>query len=579
MSGKGKPKPRRPCQVCGQRPPAMQGLTICFQCWPGGPITPPPCRRCGSTTDYWTSGLCQRCHAGAPGQLSSVWRYGGPFAEGKVLVEACMDCGGWGATRTLRWLCYGCKAWREEHHRQGVCETCGASTWIHSRTGSCRLCHKQRSWYAKQTGRRPKDITIAEANGNGQQLFIVNTFHVNHGKGKAPYIKTTVPVDMTLLRPADWEQLTFFDSLRDLKAGLAKGFPPPPDPGRVAAFNEHVNLHAEQFGWTVVKTERVKRGIRILLGIQETPGAAIRRSDVALLSRIKHSASVVARVLEAAGMLVEDRQPAVVRWFHATIAELPAPMRNEMGVWFEVLRNGSTTPPRMRPRQDTTIGCKLRWAMARSTTLSGLRSIFMVLKARQLVFINPTARIRVDLPKGPIPPAPDFARLRQLLHSEEPVKAALAALLAFHAVRVWQLRRLLLTDYRNGRLYLGQQVIVLAPPVRQRIDTYLQYRHSMWPTSTNPHMFIHERTWTHHGFVWPNWISIQLGMSPQVIRRDRILDEAHATSGDIKQLVELFGLSIAGAMPYVNAVSHANSEHRQRDERPDRPRPRHQASP
>jgi hypothetical protein len=34
---------------------------------------------------------------------------------------------------------------------------------------------------------------------------------------------------------------------------------------------------------------------------------------------------------------------------------------------------------------------------------------------------------------------------------------------------------------------------------------------------------------------------------------------AHATSGDIKQLVELFGLSITGAMPYVNAVSHANA--------------------
>jgi len=49
-------------------------------------------------------------------------------------------------------------------------------------------------------------------------------------------------------------------------------------------------------------------------------------------------------------------------------------------------------------------------------------------------------------------------------------------------------------------------------------------------------------------------------MSPQVIRRDRIFDEAQATSGDIKQLVELFGLSIAGAVPYVNAVSHANTE-------------------
>jgi hypothetical protein len=405
---------------------------------------------------------------------------------------------------------------------------------------------------------------------------------------------------MTVLRPVAWEQLTLVDSPRDLTAGLANGFPPPPHPDRAAAFNEHVNQHARQFGWTDSKIERVKRGIRILLGIQDTPGAAIKRSDVTLLSRIKHSASVVARVLEAAGMLEEDRQPAAVRWFHATIADLPAPMRTELGVWFDVLRNGSATPPRMRARQDSTIGCKLRWAMpalrqwahdhdslaaigrdnvyaaidgttamARATTLSGLRSIFTVLKARHLVFINPTTRIRVNQPKGPVPPAPDFTRLGQLLHSDHPAKAALAALLAFHAVRIWQLRRLQLTDYRDGRLYLGQQTIVLAPPVRHRLDAYLQHRTAMWPTTTNPHMFIHERTWTHHGIVWPAWIAIQLGMSPQIIRRDRILDEAHATSGDIKQLVELFGLSIAGAMPYVNAVSHANSDHRHRDE----PRP------
>jgi hypothetical protein len=38
-------------------------------------------------------------------------------------------------------------------------------------------------------------------------------------------------------------------------------------------------------------------------------------------------------------------------------------------------------------------------------------------------------------------------------------------------------------------------------------------------------------------------------MSGQVIRRDRILDEAHATGGDIRALTDLFGLTAAGAMP------------------------------
>jgi hypothetical protein len=271
MSGKGKPKPRKPCQVCGVRPPAMQGITYCFECWPGVPVTPPPCRKCGSTTDYWSSGLCQRCHAGAPGQKSSVFRYGGPFAEGRVLVEACIDCGAWGATRTLRWLCYGCKSWREAHRRVDACATCGAVVAVHTRDGSCRLCHKQRSWYAKQTGQLLKAVGLAEANRNGQQLFIANTFHAHHGLGKLPYHKKTPPVDMTLLQPVDWEQLTLFDSPRDLNAGLLKGFLPPPNPDVVAAFNEHVNDHAARFGWKLAKTERVKRGIRILLGFKTPP--------------------------------------------------------------------------------------------------------------------------------------------------------------------------------------------------------------------------------------------------------------------------------------------------------------------
>ena len=38
----------RMCRVCGTRPPAMREIPCCFQCWPGGPVTPPPCRRCGS---------------------------------------------------------------------------------------------------------------------------------------------------------------------------------------------------------------------------------------------------------------------------------------------------------------------------------------------------------------------------------------------------------------------------------------------------------------------------------------------------------------------------------------------------
>ena len=131
MSGKGKPKPRKACHVCGVRPPAMLDVPFCFG-WPTGPVIPPPCRRCGSTTDYWSSGLCQRCHPGAPGSKSPVWRNGGPFAEGKVLIESCIACHAWGVTRTLNWLCYGCKAWREAHRHAGECPICGRHAVLHT---------------------------------------------------------------------------------------------------------------------------------------------------------------------------------------------------------------------------------------------------------------------------------------------------------------------------------------------------------------------------------------------------------------------------------------------------------------
>ena len=46
------------------------------------------------------------------------------------------------------------------------------------------------------------------------------------------------------------------------------------------------------------------------------------------------------------------------------------------------------------------------------------------------------------------------------------------------------------------------------------------------------------------------WISHTLGVSPQAVREDRILDEALATGGDIRRLCDLFGLTVGGAGRY-----------------------------
>lgn len=572
------------CQVCGVRPPAMREVPFCFRCWPGGPVVAPPCRKCGSTKDYYTSGLCARCHTHAPGEKSPAWRLEGPLARPGVIVDSCLDCDAWGVTRTYGWLCAGCKGWRESHRDVAACGSCGCTVAI-SADGSCRLCHKQRSLLAHSTGRRPSTVSLIEANRTGQQLFLAGLWH-RAGHGRRPYITKTSPSDLRLLRPVTHEQLALLQLPRDLKSGLRNGFPPPPDPAREAAWHEFTREFAAAHGWGVNVTERAQRVIRMLLGMQDTVGAAFRASDVLPMSGIRHPVRPVLDVLAAAGMLADDRVPAIVPWFTLQTAGLPDQMRHELDVWFEIARHGSATPPRFRPRSERTVRSQLAFALptlrgwatthsslreigrddvlaalpsgggARSTTLQGLRTIFRVLKARGLVFVNPTARVRVPTPDKPVPPSVDLTAVREAINSDDVTRAALAALLAFHAVRIWQLRQLLITDLCDGTLRLPDHVVPLAGPVRERLSAYLDHRQRRWPGTANPHLFIHYRNATTTTAVSPKWIATRLGISPQSIRQDRILDEAHATGGDVRQLCDLFGLSIAGAYRYTATVDH-----------------------
>lgn len=270
------------------------------------------------------------------------------------------------------------------------------------------------------------------------------------------------------------------------------------------------------------------------------------------------------------------------------------------------MRAGSSATPRMRPRADTTIQSQLHYALPalrqwgrshaslreigrddvmavlpptgspRALMLQGLRSIFRVLKARKLTFVNPTARISLPTPERPVPPPVDLGALRAALDADNPATALLTALLAFHAVRLWQLAEIRLADLRDGRLHLQPggdhgdhrdrvQVVLLAEPVRQRPAAYLDYRHRTWPTSINPYLFLHVRNagTDRHVTIW--WIRHQLTIPGMRIRQDRILDEAHATGGDVRALCDLFGLSIAGAYRYTTAIDHivepAHPEH------------------
>ena len=551
----------RLCGTCGQRPIAMIDVALCFDCWPGGPVASPPCLRCGSTVDYFMSGRCARCHPHAP--------------QG---VDSCRDCLAWGATRTTKWLCKACEHWRG-HHPVSSCRICRRQVPVTA--GACRLCTRQRTLMLQTTGR---DLTLREANRYGQQLSFVDMVRRN-GTGRRNKPTTRRRVDpVPPVAPVGHRQLVLFDVVHDLHAGMHHAFPPPQHPGMAAHLQRVLGEQADRHGWSKTVRERTLRGVRILLGIQDTPGAPVNASDVDQLATIGIGVPTARQVLDAAGMLHEDRTPVIERWFTHRTTGLPEPMRAELAVWFDVMRHGSTTPPRRRPRAASTIYSQLDFAMPalrawatdhdslreisredflailppagtpRATPIGGCRSIFQVLKGRRLVFVDPTRGVRGAKAETRLPLPVDVAVLQHLVNSGDVTIAAIAALLAFHGLRSGQVVKLLLTDIHDGRLHLDGRAILLAPIALAKVDAWLDHRARRWPNTANPHLFINYKTAVHTGPIGTWGIGKKLGISAKAIREDRILDEAIATAGDARRISDLFGLSVTQATRYTKVL-------------------------
>lgn len=567
------------CKFCARKPVVKKTVGYCYDCHPSGPVDPPPCRRCGSLANYYSAGLCDRCHQYAPQPVTS-----------------CLDCYAWGVTRTAGWLCRACIGWRDKNRAVGVCLTCGGRRHL-GRGGYCRLC-----WRTASSGHTANTrdggsylrLDVTAGNRHGQQLFLAALLGpVTRGRQRVtPVWQANLaerPVTGRNRRGerALFRQLLLFDN--NPPSWLVRhDIPAPRDPRLTASLQTLAAEIGQQRGWSRSSRRRVTLGLNTLLGWQTAAGEPIRSSDIARLGELGlQCANLVEIVLTEAGLFIDDRTPAVDRWFAGTIAGLPTPMTDELTVWFAVLRHGSTTPPRYRPRNETTVRMRIRhalpalhaWATSGHTTLreitagdvaavlpasgnpralmgASLRSMFRVLKGRRVIFTNPIARIPTGAPERHQPMPADLDAVRDALHSEDPAAAAMAALFAFHGIRPGQLRRLQLTDIRDGRLHLEERVIPLAQPVRDRIDRWLDQRGFRWPRTVNPHLFIHQRTAPHIDPVGTRWLALRMRMTASVIRDDRILDEAHSTHGDVRRLVDLFGITVQTAARYTSTVEH-----------------------
>ena len=564
MSATGPRRPPPKCHRCQVNRVAWvkPRVDYCYDCLPGGPFPAPACRVCGND-EYFSEGLCARCHPGGPQHLGS-----------------CRGCLAWGVYRAHSWLCWSCRWW-QTHYPLGECRYCRRHTRIGVQ-GACRLC-LENARLVQEPGRA---LDLDGANEAGQQLFFANmTFH----RRKTPRL-TPQPRDPSPTRAAraGSRQLALFRLAPDPAVVRARVLAPDRELRSYCA--DIVAEHAARYGWSKRQRNDVTRSLRLLQVLHDTPGGKIRASDVAQLPTYGGNITSTLEVLAEASLLIDDRLSHVERYFAAKTTDLPPPMKTQLEVWLEVMLNGSSTAPRRRSRDPQTARLHIMgivpivnaWAAAGHQSLAeitreqiqtalpasgarrnfaenGLRSLFTVLKAKKLIFTNPTRGMPVTPVNATIPMPLDTALIRQALNSPNPKVALAVALVAFHALSDQQLRSLKLTDIVDGRLTLDGRTIPLAQPVRTRLTVWLDYRARTWPNTRNAHLLINQRT-------APRLLPIGRGfwqrtnVKPQALREDRILQEIHATGGDVRRICDLFGLTIDAAMRYAATLAHPDLE-------------------
>jgi hypothetical protein len=445
-------------------------------------------------------------------------------------------------------------------------------------------------------------VDLIAANRLGQQLFFANlggprakphhhleppaTVRGRRSDGKRPALPRLSSIGTGLqFRPIVGQQLRLVEVDPDPdhvveRAGTI-------DSEMLRYCDEVVVVHAGVHGWSPKQTNDVRRSLRLLAATQHTPGAKIAATDVAKLPGLHGNVSVTSTidVLAAAGLLIDDRTSVTERYFTRQTAGLPAAMTAQLRVWFDVMINGSTTAPRRKPRDPQTAHLHIRalapilrrWAAhghdslasieiddivaalptagpRRHTVDQGLRSLFGVLKARKLVFVNPTRSVPTTPTNRSVPLPLDADAIRTALASPDPASALAVALVAFHALTSRQVRELRLTDIIDGRLHLDGRIVPLAGPVAPRLGAWLDHRARRWPRTANPHLFINLKTAPRLNPVSRAFPWRQVNLKPQTLREDRILDEIRATGGDVLHVCGLFGLSVDAALRYTTIL-------------------------
>jgi hypothetical protein len=170
------------------------------------------------------------------------------------------------------------------------------------------------------------DLTLAEVNRHGQQLFLAGLRQRgNRARSAAKPKPLPARAGPSLLppQPVVRRQLTLIDLPRDLVTGKRGGFPQPTNPEAATYLLDRMREHATRRGWSAKNIERSRRAIEILLALHDTPGTPTKTSVIHQMPTVELPAELIREFLAINGWLDDDRTPVIETWSDTQVAGLP----------------------------------------------------------------------------------------------------------------------------------------------------------------------------------------------------------------------------------------------------------------